>query len=283
MNFAEAAIAVLAEAGTPLHFRDITQRVIEQQLVEIQGQTPWNSMNGALRRVIRAQGKSSPVISLGDGRFALRAWNLPGEEIMLADEEDEETQEPKVAGSITISPRVQEGVKSGLRSLVSQGLASARQIAGLMVPIAPEYKPLHTTLSTILASGLFSILWGLGLSSGRKPGSVGLANTMLTLGCAESAAATVGLQQLSEAENDVMAGKMSMRQVHTQITAYERILGYGTAVGTTAIILGLALRLGAPANTRTRGAGSGLITHGALLALMTWRASKRARSNPTLT
>ena len=28
---------------------------------------------------------------------------------------------------------------------------------------------------------------------------------------------------------------------------YERILGYGTAVGTTAIILGLALRLGAPA------------------------------------
>ena len=46
----------------------------------------------------------------------------------------------------------------------------------------------------------------------------------------------ISLQQLSEAENDVMAGKMSMRQVQTQITAYEKILGYGTAVGTTALI-----------------------------------------------
>lgn len=277
MTFAEAAVQVLTQAGAPLHFRDITKRVVDQGLVEIQGLTPWNSMNGALRRVIRSQGKESPVVSLGDGRFALRIWNLPGEEILLPDEEDE------VVGSITISPRAQQGPEAPWRALIAKGIDSARQVAGLMVPLAPEYKTLHTTLSTILGSGLFSILWGLGLSASRKPGSVGLANSMLTLGCAESAAAAVGLQQLTEAETDVVSGKISMRQVRTQMSAYHKVLSYGSAVGTTAFLLGMALRLGAPANTRTRGLGTGLMTHGVLLALMAWRTNKHSPKAPSST
>jgi hypothetical protein len=273
MNFAEAAIQVLGEAGTPLHFRDITKRVTDQSLVEIQGQTPWNSMNGALRRVIRAQGANSLVVSLGEGKFALRAWNLPGEEVLLADDVDE----PEIAGSITIAPRIQQAVEPGLRALVEGGIRTARRMAGLMVPVAEEYKPLHTTLSTIFSSGLFSILWGLVMSSGRKPAGIGMANSMLVMGCAESAAAAVGLQQLKESENDVVSGQMSKRQVRTQVNAYQRVLGYGTAIGATAFALGLLMRIGAPSGTRTKGAGAGLMTHGVLLALLTWRSSKRNR------
>ncbi len=284
MNFAEAAVQVLSEAGAPLHFREITQRAVGQKLVEIQGLTPWNSMNGALRRAIRAQGASSPVVSLGNGKFALRSWNLPGEELLLADDEEaEEKQTSQIGGRISISPRITDEIDKGWRTLLSQGIDGARKIAGLMVPVAPEYKPLHTTLSTILGSGLFSVLWGLGLASSRKPANAGMANTMLVLGCAESAASAVGLQRLTEAENDVMAGKMSTRQVHTQISAYERVLGYGTAVGATAFAFGLLLNMGAPSDSRARGAGSGLMTHGALLALLTWRASKRTRNNTSLT
>jgi hypothetical protein len=171
----------------------------------------------------------------------------------------------------------------GWRSLLAKGVRSARQMATLLVPVAPEYKPLHMTLSTLFGSGLFSILYGLGLSSGNKPASRGLSNMMLLWGLGESATAAVGLQHLTESEHDVVAGKMSMRQVQTQVTAFERLLGYGTALGATAFVLGMALRLGAPANTRTKGAGSGLMTHGLLLGLLAWRTSRRVRKNPTLT
>lgn len=273
MNFAEAAVQVLSEAGTPLHFRDITRRAMERGLVEIQGLTPWNSMNGALRRVIRAQGSHSPVVSLGEGKFALRAWNLPGEEVLLSDDDDE----PAVAGSVTVSPRIQQAIEPGLRALVDKGIQTARRIAGLMVPVADEYKPLHSKLSAIFSSGLFSILWGLVLSSGRKPASLGMANAMLVMGCAESAATAVGLQQLNESERDAAAGVMSTRQVRTQINAYQHILGYGPAIGAAAFTLGFLMSIGAPAGTRTRGAGAGLMTHGALLALLTWRSGGRAK------
>jgi hypothetical protein len=276
MNYVEAATIILKEAGTPLHFREITKRVIDQNLVGVQGQTPWNSLNGGLRRYIRSQGKESSIVSLGEGKFGLRAWGLPGEEI-LTDED-----EGAVPGSITISPRIRQEPLIGWRNLIAKGVRNARQMATLLVPVAPEYKPLHLTLSTFFGSGLFSILYGL-LSSGSKPASRGLSNQMLLWGIGESAAAAVGLQQLTEAEHDVVAGKLSMRKVQTQITAFERLLGYGTALGATAFVLGMVLRLGAPANTRTRGAGSGLMTHGLLLGLLAWRTSRRVRKNPTLT
>jgi HB1, ASXL, restriction endonuclease HTH domain len=277
MNYVEAASKILKDAGVPLHFREITKRVIDQNLVEVQGQTPWNSLNGSLRRYIRSQGKEALVVSLGEGKFGLREWGLPGEEILTDEDEGE------VPGNITISPRIGQEPTFGWRSLLAKGVRSARQMATLLVPVAPEYKPLHMTLSSLFGSGLFSILYGLGLSSGNKPASRGLSNQMLLWGIGESAAAAVGLQQLTEAEHDVVAGKLSMRKVQTQITAFERLLGYGTAVGATAFVLGLALRLGAPANTRTKGAASGLMTHGLLLGLLAWRTSKRVRKNPTLT
>lgn len=276
MNYVEAASKILQDAGEPLHFREITKRVIDQNLVEVQGQTPWNSLNGALRRHIRSQGKEALIVSLGDGKFGLREWGLLGEELLTEDDEAE------VPGSITISPRIGQDPMPGWRSLLTKGMRSVRQMATLLVPVAPEYKPLHFTLSSLFGSGLFSILYGL-LSSSSKPASRGLSNQMLLWGIGESAAAAVGLQQLTETEHDVVAGKLSMRKVQTQITAFERLLGYGTALGATAFVLGMALRLGAPSNTRTRGAGSGLMTHGLLLGLLAYRTSRRVRKNPTLT
>src|SRR5450756_284252 len=134
MNFAEAAFKILKDAGVPLHFREITKRVVDQSLVEVQGQTPWNSMNGVLRRLIRNQGKEAPFVSLGEGKFGLREWGLPGEEI-LSDED-----EGDVPGSITISPHIGREPMFGWRSLLAKGMRSARQMATLLVPVAPEYK-----------------------------------------------------------------------------------------------------------------------------------------------
>lgn len=282
MNFTEAAVQVLSEAGTPLHFREITQRAIDQNLVEIQGLTPWNSMNGALRRLIRAQGTRSPVVSLGEGKFALRAWNLPGEEDLSHEEEEPEETQSEVFGRISISPRINGEIERGWRAMVNKGAANARKVIGLMIPVAPEYKPLHTTFSTILGTGLFSILWGLGMAASRNPSDAGMANALITLGCAEGAGSAAALQKMAESENAVMAGKMSVRQVRTQITAYERVLGYGTAAGLITATLGLLLRLGAPSRSRSRGAGTALMTHGVLLTLLTWRSSRRTRNNPSL-
>jgi hypothetical protein len=48
MTYVEAAIAVLEEAGTPLHYREITRRALAQRLIEPKGQTPEATMGAQL-------------------------------------------------------------------------------------------------------------------------------------------------------------------------------------------------------------------------------------------
>jgi len=156
------------------------------------------------------------------------------------------------------------------------GVSAAKTVANLMVPVTTEYQPLHSTLSTILGTGLVSVVWGLGLAASRKPTSMGLADTLLTVGLAESAAAVASLHQLSRSETEVSAGQMSMRQVSSQMHAYDRVLGYGTTLGFLALGLGLFMQVAAPSQSRSKGAAAGLISHGLMLGLMTWRAARRA-------
>ena len=63
----EAAIHVLAEAGQPIHYREVSNRIVQQGLTRSVGVKPAKQTNVALHRLLR-QGR---VVKLDRGIFAL--------------------------------------------------------------------------------------------------------------------------------------------------------------------------------------------------------------------
>lgn len=78
MTFLEAAREVLTEVGEPLHYRDITNRAIEQGLVETRGKTPARTMNAQLSTDIRS--RESHFVRVGRGVYGLSQWERTTEE-----------------------------------------------------------------------------------------------------------------------------------------------------------------------------------------------------------
>lgn len=77
MSVLTAVQTVLAEAGEPLHYREITKRVLEQRLWSTNGLTPHETVNARLAVDIIKRGQGSYFQRTGKGVFALRAWGLP--------------------------------------------------------------------------------------------------------------------------------------------------------------------------------------------------------------
>src|SRR5690349_5735077 len=77
MTALEAVEAVLIQAGSPLHYREITKRALEQGLWHTEGRTPWETVNARLAVQIVTEGASCTFQRTGKGIFALRGWGLP--------------------------------------------------------------------------------------------------------------------------------------------------------------------------------------------------------------
>ncbi len=77
MGMLDAAAAVLAKAGEPLHYATITQRAIAGGLVVTSGKTPEATMNAQLAVDIKHRGANSRFIRTAPGLYALRESGLP--------------------------------------------------------------------------------------------------------------------------------------------------------------------------------------------------------------
>ncbi|OIO61185.1 MAG: restriction endonuclease [Alphaproteobacteria bacterium CG_4_10_14_0_2_um_filter_63_37] len=80
-----AAIQVLQQAGTALHARDITERIMAAGLWQSGGKTPDATVSARLYSDIKNNGEKSPFVKVGPQTFALRdsaeipsgAWPAP--------------------------------------------------------------------------------------------------------------------------------------------------------------------------------------------------------------
>jgi len=73
-----AAVENLLQAhGEPLHYREITQRLLDQGLWQTQGKTPAATVNSRLAVDIKDNGSDSRFQRTKPGVYALRAWGLP--------------------------------------------------------------------------------------------------------------------------------------------------------------------------------------------------------------
>lgn len=89
MTLLDAAEAVLAEAGKPLHYQDLASQMLSRGLWTTRGVTPANTVFARIWTDIRDRGDSSRFTKLGKGMFGLRNWNSA-----TVKEPLEETSEP---------------------------------------------------------------------------------------------------------------------------------------------------------------------------------------------
>ena len=80
MNTLDAIERVLQQMGKPLHYREITQQILEQNLWETKGKTPDATINARLATDIKNNGGESRFQRTEPGIFALRSWGLPEHE-----------------------------------------------------------------------------------------------------------------------------------------------------------------------------------------------------------
>jgi hypothetical protein len=74
MTFIEAAAEVLRLAGKPLHYKEITELAIAQNLLSHVGKTPEVTMSHRLTAAIKKDDKEVPIVKVKPGIFALREW-----------------------------------------------------------------------------------------------------------------------------------------------------------------------------------------------------------------
>ena len=77
MNALQAAEVALKEAGTPLHYKEITQRMIDRGLWQPDGKTPHATVSATITGEIKQNGAHSLFQRTDKGVYALRDWGLP--------------------------------------------------------------------------------------------------------------------------------------------------------------------------------------------------------------
>lgn len=72
MKVLDAVIEVLKRAGKPLHYNEITQKVLASGLWETTGTTPASTVRARINEDIRKNGNDSPLVRHGAGKFSAK-------------------------------------------------------------------------------------------------------------------------------------------------------------------------------------------------------------------
>ena len=77
MNSIDAAEVILNQSDKPLHYQEITRRILDQGLWQSEGKTPEATVNANLAVDIKQRGSLSRFQRTGQGIYALRSWGMP--------------------------------------------------------------------------------------------------------------------------------------------------------------------------------------------------------------
>ena len=97
MDSLDAAEKVLAAAGEPLHYREITRRVLEQGLWQTDGKTPVATISAGLSTDVKHHANSSRFERCGPGIYGLRFWTTTVSPQAMPEPRPVGTIEPKAA------------------------------------------------------------------------------------------------------------------------------------------------------------------------------------------
>lgn len=99
MTWRKAIDKVLGESSKPLHYNEITERIISDGLRKKLGATPAATVNAQISASIKHDGDKSPYVRVSKGTFALKFGAIPGATIQpkltpdISESEEEEQYE----------------------------------------------------------------------------------------------------------------------------------------------------------------------------------------------
>lgn len=82
MTFTEAAVEVLRRAGKPLHFKEIAEAAVRENLLSHVGQDPEGTMGQRLAAMAKREEERKVVAVAPEGTFALTEWGVPADLVM---------------------------------------------------------------------------------------------------------------------------------------------------------------------------------------------------------
>ena len=82
MTYTEAAVEVLRRAGKPLHFKDIAEVALKENLLSHVGQDPEVTMGQRLAAMAKREEERKVVAIAPEGTFALHEWGVPAEAVV---------------------------------------------------------------------------------------------------------------------------------------------------------------------------------------------------------
>ena len=91
MTWKEAIEKVLSESKEPLHYREITDRIIAEGLRKNLGATPSATVNAQITSSIKSEKESSPYVRVAKGIFTLRK-NIENETAQIEEEDEAEAE-----------------------------------------------------------------------------------------------------------------------------------------------------------------------------------------------
>lgn len=166
MNSADAAEVVLSEAGQPLGYRAIAERILDKGLWQTEGLTPQATIHARLAVDIKDNGNASRFQRTAPGVFALRKWGLPevaprGEKpkpLQAADDQEKPplAEAPVATAPALSTPAVGEGPKSRSSKPTPKTVLSFTDAAELVLEKYGDKHPMHYRAITekALALGL---------------------------------------------------------------------------------------------------------------------------------
>src|SRR3954467_9278070 len=105
MTFTEAAVEVLRRTGKPLHFKEIAEVAVKENLLSHVGQDPELTMGQRLAAMAKRDEDRKVVAVTPDGTFALHEWGVPQEAQV---EPVAPPMQPDDAGEALCRPRERE-------------------------------------------------------------------------------------------------------------------------------------------------------------------------------
>jgi restriction system protein len=116
MNVLQAAEVTLKEAGTPLHYKEITQRMIDRGLWQPDGKTPHATVSATITGEIKQNGAHALFQRTDKGVYALRDWGLPeshtsGEPADVEDDTQQTTLDVSTTKSLSFTDAAEQVLK----------------------------------------------------------------------------------------------------------------------------------------------------------------------------
>ena len=98
MKALDAAAIVLKDANGPLHYREITERMLARKLWITEGKTPWATVSSRLATDTNVLGSASRFVRTGAGMFALSTSAAAGRSSVTDAAESEQEHDRRRLG-----------------------------------------------------------------------------------------------------------------------------------------------------------------------------------------